>query len=281
MEKRQMKRLIVIVAGILLALWGCAGKEQGAQLGNPGVRVTFFDVGKGDAILIETKGQNMLIDTGYDDTDQVILQYLARQKIKKLDYLAITHFDKDHVGGADKILAAVEVGKVLQPGYESDSRQYREYCEALEEKGMCPQIVADPLAFTLGDAQLLAYPPCQEEYQEQDNDFSLVISMKYKDRSFLFTGDCERERLEELLAQTDFGLAHDVLKVPHHGRKEKNSEEFLGAVAPRAAVITCSEEKMADEEVLLALENLGADIYFTYQGSVAILCDGDTISVVQ
>ena len=223
----------------------------------------------------------MLIDTGYDDTDQVILQYLARQKIKKLDYLAITHFDKDHVGGADKILAAVEVGKVLQPGYESDSRQYREYCEALEEKGMCPQIVADPLAFTLGDAQLLAYPPCQEEYQEQDNDFSLVISMKYKDRSFLFTGDCERERLEELLAQTDFGLAHDVLKVPHHGRKEKNSEEFLGAVAPRAAVITCSEEKMADEEVLLALENLGADIYFTYQGSVAILCDGDTISVVQ
>lgn len=281
MEKRHMRKLCVILAGILLILWGCAGRDAGQTLENPGIRVTFFDVGKGDAILIEAKGQSMLIDTGYDDTYKVVLDYLAREKIRRLDYLAITHFDKDHVGGADKVLAAVEVGEVLQPDYESDSRQYLEYCQALEQKGIIPQPVTDTMKFFLGEADILVYPPCREEYKEEDNDFSLVVSMKYKNRSFLFTGDCERERLEELLGQTEFGLAHDVLKVPHHGRKEKNSEEFLSAVSPRAAVITCSEEKMADGEVLLALENLGTEIYFTYEGSVTILCDGDALQIEQ
>ena len=80
---------------------GCYGKNTRttadmAKMGEEiGVKVTFFDVGKGDAILIETAGHRMLIDAGYDDTVGVILDYLREKGVKKLDYMVITHFDKD------------------------------------------------------------------------------------------------------------------------------------------------------------------------------------------
>ena len=84
--------------------------------------------------------------------------------------------------------------------------------------------------------------------------------MVYGERSFLFTGDCEKERLEELLEQKEFDLCHNVLKVPHHGRKGKNSEEFLKAVSPEIAVITCSEDKPADDGILRMLDGMGTEV---------------------
>lgn len=270
---------------ILFLFGGCSARKLqepvGEDAGDPGVKITFFDVGKGDAILIETAEGSMLIDAGYDDTTGTILDYLNGQGVSRLEYLVITHFDKDHVGGVDWILKGVEVGEVLQPDYESDKGQYQEYREALEEKGIEPTVVTRVQQVSLGEALFLIDPPRQEEYEEEDNDFSLVISMSYGKRRFLFAGDCERVRLEELLEQSEFSLEHDVLKVPHHGRKEKNSEEFLEAVNPQIAVITCSEEEPADKKVLRTLHGIGTTIYQTSEGTVTCLCDGDKIEIWQ
>lgn len=247
----------------------------------PELKVTFFDVGKGDAILIETAEHKMLIDAGYDDTAGTVLDYLAEgAEGSRLDYLILTHFDKDHVGGADHIVNGVEIGEILQPDYETGSKQYQEYEEAVKGKGAEPLLVTETMKLSLDGAEFLVYPPQQEDYEEEDNDFSLVISMKYGERSFLFAGDCERERLKELLGQDEFELAHDVLKVPHHGRTEKNSEEFLKAVSPKIAVITCSEEKPADEEICRMLEELGTDTYFSLDGTVTCLCDGERLEIL-
>ena len=263
---------------------GCYGKNTRttadmAKMGEEiGVKVTFFDVGKGDAILIETAGHRMLIDAGYDDTVGVILDYLREKGVKKLDYMVITHFDKDHVGGADRILEAVEVGEVLQPDYESDSKQYLEYVEMVERKEMRPVMVTETMRIYLDGAEFLVYPPRSKEYEEEDNDFSLVISMVYGERSFLFTGDCEKERLEELLEQKEFDLCHNVLKVPHHGRKGENSEEFLKAVSPEIAVITCSEDKPADDGILRMLDGMGTEVYQSVDGTVVCWSDGEKIA---
>lgn len=247
----------------------------------PELKVTFFDVGKGDAILIETAEHKMLIDAGYDDTAGIVLDYLAKEaEGSRLDYLILTHFDKDHVGGADHIVNGAEVGEILQPDYKSGSKQYQEYEEAVKKKGKEPLPVTETVKLSLDGAEFLIYPPWQKYYEEEDNDFSLVISMRYGKRSFLFAGDCERERLKELLGQKEFDLAHDVLKVPHHGQAEKNSEEFLRAVSPKIAVITCSEEKPADEEICGMLEELGADTYFSTDGTVTCLCDGERLEIV-
>ncbi len=269
--------LCLLFGGMLFLLSGCGKQTQE----NQGIRITFFDVGKGDAILIETDGHSVLIDSGYDDTAGIVLDYLTKRDVHRLDYMILTHFDKDHVGGADWILEGVEVGEVLQPDYESDAKQYQEYQETMKDKEKQAHLVTQTERFSLDGADFLIYPPQQEEYEEEDNDFSLVISMTYGGRSFLFAGDCERERLKELLGQTEFGLSHDVLKIPHHGKKEKNTEEFLRAVSPMIAVFTCPEEMEIEEDISEVLEEMGTLIYMTGQGTVTCLCDGDVLQVIQ
>lgn len=265
----------------ILILFGCTKRPAEPPLENPGVRVTYFDVGKGDAVLIETQKHTMLIDAGYDHTYSVIHDYLAQQDIETLDYLVLTHFDKDHVGGADHVIEDFKVGEVLQPDYASDADEYLEYCAATENRELNPVLVTETMQFAVDEAEFFVYPPQKEDYKEEDNDFSLVISMAYKEKSFLFTGDCEKERLDELLAQTEFDLSHDMLKVPHHGKKENNSEEFLNAVAPEAAVITCSEEQPASSKICKMLKDLDTQIYLTSDGTVTCLCDGSTLKIVQ
>ncbi|MCM1136092.1 MAG: MBL fold metallo-hydrolase [Clostridium sp.] len=282
--------LLLTVFGVFF-LSGCGQKEDTAVGGvsdgtdstaeGPRVKVTFLDVGKGDAIFIETAEHTVLIDSGYDDTSGVLLNYMRNQDIYYLDYLIITHFDKDHVGGADWVLREVETGTVLQPDYTSDSNQYGEYVEAMEAKGLSPVLVTETMELSLDGVEFLIYPPQQKSYEEEDNDFSLVTSMVCGKARFLFAGDCERERLKELLAQKEFALSHDVLKVPHHGKKEKNSEEFLKAVAPKMAVITSSEEKPADDKICRTLEEMGTEVYFTENGAVTCLCDGKSVQVRQ
>lgn len=277
MKKRRIGFLCLLFGCLFFLLSGCGKQIQE----NQGIRITFFDVGKGDAILIETDEHSVLIDSGYDDTSDTILSYLAKRNVKRLDYMILTHFDKDHVGGADRILEAVEVGEVLQPDYESDAKQYLEYQETMKDKEKQAHLVTQTERFSFDGADFLIYPPQQEKYEVEDNDFSLVISMTYGKRSFLFAGDCERERLNELLAQTEFSLSHDVLKIPHHGKKEKNSVEFLKAVSPTIAVFTCPEEMEIKEDIYETLDEMGTLIYMTGKGTVICLCDGDVLQMMQ
>lgn len=288
-----MKKRIFLLFCTFVFLFGCSQKEsqkeQDIYIQQEGTvadekmpmqdcqaKVTFFDVGKGDAILIETSGHQVMIDAGYDDTADAILGYLKEQSIDKLDYLVITHFDKDHVGGADRIIKEVETENVLQPDYESESGQYKEYVEAMIDEGIKPDVVTQTMKLSLDGVEFLIYPPQKKDYKEEDNDFSLVISMTCGDKlhggkRVLFAGDCEKERLKELLIQKEFELSHDVLKVPHHGRKGKNSKEFLMAVSPKVAVITSSDEKPADDEICMILKKLGTDVYFTNEGTVTLV----------
>lgn len=288
-----MKKRIFLFFCTFVFLFGCSQKEsqkeQDIYIQQEGTvadekmpmqdcqaKVTFFDVGKGDAILIETSGHQVMIDAGYDDTADAILGYLKEQSIDKLDYLVITHFDKDHVGGADRIIKEVETENVLQPDYESESGQYKEYVEAMIDEGIKPDVVTQTMRLSLDGIEFLIYPPQKKDYKEEDNDFSLVISMTCGDKlhggkRVLFAGDCEKERLKELLIQKEFELSHDVLKVPHHGRKGKNSKEFLMAVSPKVAVITSSDEKPADDEICMILKKLGTDVYFTNEGTVTLV----------
>lgn len=281
MKKQNLAHVFLIRLLLFMTLLGgCEKKGFSADAGET-IKITFFDVGKGDAILIETENTNMLIDAGYDNTSQVILDYLDQQEKSSLDYMVITHFDKDHVGGADRVLEALTVDRILQPDYESDSDQYLEYQEALAIAGQQPELVTDSRILSFDGVECLIYPPQKQEYKEEDNDFSLVISMTYKEQRFLFAGDSEKERLDELLSQSEFELKHDLLKVPHHGRKGKNSEEFLEAVSPEAAIITCSEEEPGDDKVRKILKQAGAQIFLTSEGTVTCVSDGERMSISQ
>ena len=130
----------------------------------------------------------------------------------------------------------------------------------------------------LGGAAVTLIPGRELSYK-QSNDYSVFTEITYGDHRFLFTGDGEKKRLQEYLDGRPDPC--DFLKVPHHGRAEKNSEAFFEAVAPRYAVITCSEEEPPEDEVLALLKAAGAETYLTSGGTVTAVSDGRTLTVSQ
>ncbi|MBQ4045665.1 MAG: MBL fold metallo-hydrolase, partial [Lachnospiraceae bacterium] len=85
------------------------------------------------AIVIETDGHTMAIDAGEEDDGQEIVDFLKKRNISQLDYLLITHFDKDHVGGADTLISQIPAARVLIPDYEGTSTEYTDFLAALDQ----------------------------------------------------------------------------------------------------------------------------------------------------
>ncbi len=243
------------------------------------LEVRFFDAGKADACLLKTPNSTVLIDTGKNKFGKELVGYLEENGISEIDVLFITHFDKDHVGGADKVLENVKVHQVYEPDYFSDSKQTEEYREALESAGIRVTALQENIAFELDGMKYVVDVANQNDYgEDEENDFSLVIGAYLRDVSLLFAGDAENPRLGELLSE---GLAHfDVLKVPHHGKAEKLSAEFFHAVTPDYSVITSDKDDLEDEDVVFMLSQYG-QVYLTRQGDVVMTTDGKTISVEQ
>ena len=265
-----MKKLLLLFLTFCLMLAVLSGCSQRL----PTLTVTFFDVGKGDCILLECDGHAAMIDAGFDNTANDILSALADKGIDTLDFLLLTHMDKDHVGGADKFLENLTIGAVYAPDYEKDAKQYQQYVDALAASGMTAIHPAEPLTLSFAQAQITLLPPQQVSY-EQSNDYSILAELVYGQTRFLFAGDAEGVRLQEYLSGTPHTA--DVLKVPHHGRWDALSDDFFKAVMPRYAVITCDSDNMPDQQVLDALKALGTEVHGTVYGDVIFISDGATV----
>ena len=99
-----------------------------------GIRVTVVDVGKGDCILVQAGGSSVLIDTGYDATSGKVVSYLREQGVNRLDYLVITHYDRDHVGGLRGVGSAFDIGTVFLPGYRGGDKNYAKAMATIPEQ---------------------------------------------------------------------------------------------------------------------------------------------------
>lgn len=270
---KNLKFIICFCIIFVFMLYGCNVR------GNSVLNITFFDIGKADSILITVENKVILIDTGKDENAEEIISYLKKEHITTIDFLIITHFDKDHVGGADKILNELAVHSVITPNYESNSKQYNEYIDSLYNSDASLIKLSSKKDIPLKTATFTIYPPEKNKYEEEDNDFSLVISLVHGENSFLFAGDAEEERLNELITMEN--LEHTLLKVPHHGKYEINSEEFFSLVNPKYAVITCSNESMPDEEVIDSLKKVGTEIYLTKNGTINCSSNGSKLTLTQ
>ncbi len=266
----------------MLMLTGCGGVEGHTEEGDPsssGLTVTFIDVGKGDCILIEMAGKAVMIDAGYDDTADDVLAVLSDRKIDTLDALIITHYDKDHVGGAAAMVKALKIRSVYLPAYTGSGKHYNALMAALEAAEISAVKVTKDEPLSLAGAELKIYATTVDyisddgDEEGNDNDVSLVIDMKYGEDSYLFAGDIEKEGIKAYLAA---GHGHyDVLKVPHHGNKAGNSDELVASVSPKIAVITDSKEEEAEKKLLNLLEEAGAAIYRTSElGTFSITSRG-------
>lgn len=277
-----MKKIIYITLSlvIFITIYGCNTDKSLPlmTISSNRLNVTILDIGKADAIFIRTRNHTMLIDTGYDKSAKKILKFIKKNKIHKIDYLEITHFDKDHVGGADKILKKIKVLNVLQPDYVGNNKDYKQYIKTLNSLDINALKVTNNKSIIFDRANVTIYPTLQKTFvNKDDNNHSLVTSIKHGKNSFLFAGDAEVQRINELYSQID--LKHTFLKVPHHGIYESNSNKFINDVSPKYAVITCSKKYPADNRILEALEKIGAKTYLTSDGNVSITSNRNTLTV--
>lgn len=253
-------------------------QEKSSQEVLPEISVTFFDIKKADCILIELQEKVVMIDTGLNKNGEEICKKLEEKGIEELEYLILTHPDKDHIGGADIILKQIPVKNLLETDLEIDSGEYQEYQAAAQENGVVPLPVKEELNFILDGAEFSVYPPMKSLYSGE-NDYSLVIKLNYGNTGFLFSGDAEKIRLQELLTQIP-DLQSTLLKVPHHGVLEDNSKLFFQKVKPSYAVITASK-KTEYKEAARLLEEQGVKIFMTYEGEVEAVSDGKQILMIQ
>lgn len=244
----------------------------------PELVVTVLKLGKADSILIELDGQAMLIDTGEEEDGSRVAAVLRDRGIKKLDYLLLTHLDKDHIGGAPRVMADVEIGQLIQSHNTEDSDEYAAYQAELQEDGITPVYLRKTMEFSLAGADVRLLPAAQGAY-EKDNDYSIMAELTYGDKRFLFAGDAEELRLREYLAG---GVEpFDYVKMPHHGREDPMTAAFVQEVQPRYAVITCSKKNPADRAVIKALEDVDCQVFLTQDGYVEAKTDGKELTVKQ
>ena len=270
-----MKMMMVLALTVMLAATAC-----GAQAEN--LSVTFYDVGKADAMLITTPaGERILIDAATNKQGKKLVERFEKEGIDAIDVMIITHYDKDHVGGADQILENIAVGTVIMPVYDKESKQHTQFVEALKKhppKKAYELTTGQNGTFTLPSGLALHITAAHENYygSDEENDFSLAVRMAYGDTKFFFAGDAENARQKELIAEGN--VACDVLKVPYHGRYENVSPMFLSEAAPKIAYIHDDKDDPADGVVVDILEELGAKVYCAKDdGTVTVYSDGKNV----
>lgn len=278
--KRKITVLLLIVVMLSSLMVGC--EEKNKEKYND-FKIVAFDVGKADAFLLTTEKGTVLIDTGEDEDGKKIVQYLKNEGIESIDYLVITHFDKDHVGGANKIIKEISVGNVIQSVIAKESTDINEYNKALSKKEINPTTLREKLSFVLDSVEYTIYPPEKEVYEnEPSNDTSLIVSVKHGENKFLFMGDACDERIEEYLKEED--LNHIFLKMPYHGHYLAKNEDLLKAVKPKYAVITSSKDEPKEKELAKTeemLKTIGSKVYFTNNGNVICESDGYELKITQ
>lgn len=277
------KRWMAAVA-VGLLLCGCMAEETRPEEAHPPkdqplapIQLVFFGDEAEDALLLYGDGFSVLVDAGLNKTGKEIVEGLHSRGIQRLDLLLITHFDKDHVGGGDKVLEAVPVERVLAADYEGDAKQYTQFLEVAAEAGVVIERVQENMTLQLGGMALEI--DVADRLYGQENDRSLVTTVRYGACSLYLTGDAENDRLAELLAQ---GVEPcTLLKVPHHGRVENLSASFFAQAAPDYALITSSAKEPEDAFVVETLQQVGAEVFLTRLGPVEGQCDGCSLRLWQ
>jgi len=249
------------------------------------LEVTFFDVGQGDSIFIETPQRHqILIDGG---PDAKILEKLAREMPfwdRTIDLIILTHPEKDHISGLLEVLKRYQVENILWTGIRRKTPEAEEW-EKLIKKEKAKIFISkavQKIIFSKKEAEnfmdiIHPFENMGGREVKDSNNTSIVSRLVFGNNSFLFTGDIEKEVEERLLLQNIF-LDSDILKVAHHGSFTSSSENFIEKVSPEIAAISAGKKNQyghPHREVLERLEKFGIKIVRTDQaGDIGILSFG-------
>ena len=243
--KKYKYKIICIVALISISIFSINSIQNN-------LHIYFIDVGQGDSTLIKTvRNKTILVDGGgseygsFDVGKNTLLPYLLDRGISKIDYLMVSHFDSDHVGGLSAILENLKVENIIISRQGEESENFTEFMGLVNEKNINLIIVkkGDFIHIDKYSYFEILFP--EEEYIRDNilNNNSIVAKFTSKNTSMLLTGDIEEvseDRLCELYGATN-KLEADILKVAHHGSKTSSTEDFLQLVNPKLVLIGVGE----------------------------------------
>lgn len=254
---------------------GAVACSLAAALGPPVSRemsITVLDVGQGDAILVRDGGRTMLVDTGPDGT--VLRSALAREGVRAVDVLVLTHAHDDHTGGVGGLRGVTCIGWTAVPGIVAEGFTAP---DSVVSRVVGPETVRGVSAgdsWRLGAATVdVVWPPREAREELSTNDTSVVLRVRRGGFDALLTGDAEHTALAGIAAAGDLGRV-EVLKVPHHGSDNGLTQEALDLIHPHDAVISVGEGNDFGHpcaSVLEMLDGAGCVVWRTdRQGDVVV-----------
>jgi len=248
------------------------------------LEVNFFNVGQGDAILIETPTMHqILIDGG---PSSKIIEKLSKEIPfwdRSIDLIILTHPEKDHLTGLLEVLKRYKVENVLWTGIVREIPEYKEWESLIERANVKIAKAGQKISCKNCQWKIEIFYPFESlegEKFEDSNNTSIISKLIFGKNSFLFTGDIYKDVEESLVLASPLDLKSNVLKVAHHGSKTSSSQKFLEKVLPEIAIISVGENKYGhpNEEVLEILKNYGIRVLRTdLDGDIKIISNGKRI----
>lgn len=324
-QKEMKKIFLVALLLAMIILSGCNTKaaveytpSTPVQNVKGNLQISMLNVGHGDAILIRTNEQTILVDTGHYKERPLFVSELKKLSVTKIDKLILTHPHGDHIGNAkvlinpsDKELAEnpylekISVVAVYDNGIASTSPLYRNYMKAIADKGITRQGLktGDVLDFGNNVKFNVIFPTAEfvatvnsgqfdkKDKQYSTNNRSIVGKLTYGKFSMMFTGDCEKKSETKILSNnTAEDLKCDVLKSGHHGIASSSSKKFVAAVDPSYVLISAGNKEKDNmaygQPNRPPLENYlaqGIDakniLCTRWNGTITITSDGENFSV--
>jgi competence protein ComEC len=264
--------LVLLAAGWLWVRPAPAWEQPG------GLRVTFLDVGQGDAVLLETPSARVLVDQGPPEAN--VAGQLAGMGIRALSAVVLTHPQRDHVGGAADVIRQLRVGVVLDPGLAATGPEHDEAIAAAAARGVPVRTVRTGSELKASGLRLrVLWPPDPGLPSEDPNLNAVVLEASYGEIDVFLPADAESEVTSRLHLDV-----FEVLKVAHHGSEDPGLEEELRELRPRIAVISAGRNNDYGHprpETLAALATVsGLAVYRTdVHGRVVVESDGRGLRV--
>lgn len=264
-----MKRLITLILLFVVA-------TQPALASQDGLILTMVDVGAAECLIIAVDDEAMIVDAGYAKSWESIDQTIQSLGIESISYFVITHPHSDHIGSAANILENYDANTVLLPPITYESAAYGRLEEVITSSDIAAEYPYVGDLYMLGDAEITVYGPHPVAYTNP-NDWSIVLMIEYAGLRILLTGDIEAEAEYDLLAYSDlYPLDADVLKVAHHGSNTSSTYDFVSAVSPQYAIISCASDANIEYphvETAMTLYDCGVeDVFLTStSGNITVL----------
>jgi len=276
------KRQWVLVCGVLIVVTIIFWNPPAP----PEPEVVFLDVGHGDSIFVRVRGgETMLVDGGNranraDAGRRVVAPFLWSSHVKRLDYVAVSHPDSDHIGGLFYVLENFEVGTVLMSAAVTDAKLEASFLEKCDALNIPVRRLSKRERLQMGDAVIdVLHPPADWPESSEVNDTSLVLKLSMSGLSVLLTGDVMTSA-ETAIVNTPERCDANVLKVPHHGSSTSSSQALIQAVSPEFAIISTGGEhgrEHVDQGVLARYRRHGVTIFRTdHEGGIRLsITDGN------